>query len=231
MALVPCATMPTPNGPIVTISKRGTEVPLAETSGKPSKPWYRRTQATVFGVLLVLFVQGSVLGCDTDDTTTAPDDPTGDTAAEPPSPQATLEPVPQEVEQEPPTIGDEAKDGDFTFVVTAVEDGPAIIGDADFGIEPQGKFVFVTMTVTNHSDAPGSLFGDNQYLIDTEGRRASADGEAAIYLDEAQSLYGEINPGNSLSGIVVFDISVDAVPAGVELHDSAFSDGVTVVLG
>ncbi len=228
---MPCATMPTPNGPIVTISKPGTEVPLAENKGTLSKPGYRRSWATIFGVLLVPFVLASVLGCDADDTTTAPDDPTGDTSPEPPSPQATLEPVPQDVEQEPPTIGDEARDGDFTFVVSEVEDGPAIIGDADFGIEPQGRFVFVTMTVTNHGDAPGSFFGDNQYLIDTEGRRASADGEAAIHLDEAQSLYEEINPGNSLTGIVVFDIPVDAVPAGVELHDSVFSDGVTVVLG
>jgi hypothetical protein len=48
-----------------------------------------------------------------------------------------LEPVPQEVEQEPPTIGEEARDGDFTFVVTAADDGPAIIGDADIGIEPE----------------------------------------------------------------------------------------------
>lgn len=142
-----------------------------------------------------------------------------------------MEPVPQEVEQEPPSIGVEARDGDFTFVVTAVDDGPAIIDDADIGIEPQGRFVFVTVTVTNHGDAPGSILGDYQYLIDAEGRRAGADSEATVHLDEARSLDAEINPGDSVTGILVFDIPVDAVPAGVELHDSASSDGVTVALG
>jgi hypothetical protein len=120
-----------------------------------------------------------------------------------------LRPVPQEVEQEPPSIGEEARDGDFTFVVTAVDDGPAIIGDV--GVEAQGRFVFVTVTVTNHGDAPGSILGDYQYLIDAEGRRAGADCEATVHLDEARSLDAEINPGDSVTGILVFDIPVDAV--------------------
>jgi Domain of unknown function (DUF4352) len=62
-------------------------------------------------------------------------------------------------------------------------------------------------------------------VIDTAGRKASADDETAIYLDDAQSLHEEINPGSSLRGIVVFDVPVDAVPATIELHDSAFSGG------
>ncbi|MGH3924781.1 MAG: DUF4352 domain-containing protein, partial [Pseudonocardiaceae bacterium] len=175
--------------------------------------------ALILAVVGILIIADAFSDLDEDlsgTTTTEPEDPA---------------PQPDEPEAGAPGIGDEAQDGAFTFVVTGVEDGPAMIGTADFGVEPQGRFVFVTMTVTNHGDAPGSFFGDNQYLIDTEGRRASADGEAAIHLDEAQSLYEEINPGNSLTGIVVFDIPVDAVPAGVELHDSVFSDGVTVVLG
>jgi len=175
--------------------------------------------------LLVLITLGTLLGGDTDHTSATDDS----TDAEPPAPQATLEPVPQEVEQEPPSIGVEARDGDFTFVVTAVDDGPAIIGDA--GVEPQGRFVFVTVTVTNHGDAPGSILGDYQYLIDAEGRRAGADSEATVHLDQARSLDAEINPGDSVTGILVFDIPVDAVTAGVELHGSASSDGVTVALG
>ena len=179
--------------------------------------------------MLVLIALGALVGNDTDRTTSATDDSTAD--AEPPAPQPTFEPVPQEVEQEPPSIGEEARDGDFTFVVTAVEDGPAIIGDADAGIEAQGRFVFVTVTVTNHGDAPGSIHGENQYLIDAQGRRASADSEATVHVDQARTLAAEINPSDSVTGILVFDIPVDAAPAGVELHDSASSDGVTVALG
>jgi hypothetical protein len=41
----------------------------------------------------------------------------------------------------------------------------------------------------------------------------------------------EINPGNQVDGIVVFDIPEDAVPASLRLHDSFLSGGVEVALG
>jgi Domain of unknown function (DUF4352) len=183
---------------------------------------------SVVGLVIVVGLIGTVA----EDVGTTPADPAPQQPAEtvPESAPAQEEPA-EPAPEAGPGIGDEAVDGDFTFVVSSVENGPPIIGTADFGAEPQGKFFLVTMTVTNNGDAPGSFFGDNQYLIDTEGRKASADTEAGIYLDEAQSFYEEINPGNSLTGVVVFDIPVDAVPASLELHDSAFSGGVTVALG
>jgi hypothetical protein len=212
------------------------DYPTADTTttGQPKKPWYRRWWAIALGVLLAVIVLAAVFGSGGDSPTATTDEQAAETTTEPAAPaepEPTEEPAPEPEPEAGPGIGDEAVDGDFTFVVTSVEDGPPIIGTADFGIEPQGKFVLVTLTVTNNGDSAGSFLGSNQYLIDTEGRKASADDEAAIYLDEAQSLYEEINPGNSLTGIVVFDVAVDAVPASLELHDSAFSGGVTVVLG
>ena len=207
------------------------DTPPAETPAR--KPWYLRWWALALGALVVLIVLVAALGGGDDPTATTTDEPTTETTPEPAPAEPTEEAPAPEPEPEPeagPGLGDEAVDGDFTFVVTSVEDGPPVIGDADFGVEPQGRFVLVTMTITNNGDSPGSFFGDNQYLIDTEGRKAGADDEAAIYLDEAQSLYEEINPGNSLTGTVVFDIPADAVPAALELHDSAFSGGVTVTL-
>ena len=176
-----------------------------------------------------------IVGCGTGDST-ATDEPPFEANSEPSDPAPTRPGptdglVPQEVEQEPPGLGQEATDGDLTFVVTAVEDGPPIIGPPDSGTEAQGKFVLVTMTVTNHGDSPRSLVGDNQFLIDTEGQKASANTEAAVHLSNASSLFEEINPGKTVTGVVVFDISADATPAGVELHDSALSDGVTVAVG
>jgi Domain of unknown function (DUF4352) len=186
-------------------------------------------------VALVLSVVGLVIlvgliGTVAEDVGTTPADPAPQPAEPAPESASAQEEPAEPAPEAGPGIGDGAVDGDFTFVVTAVEDGPPIIGTADFGVEPQGKFVLATMTITNNGDSAGSFFGSNQFLIDTEGRKASADDEAAIYLDEAQSLYEPINPGNSTTGIVVFDIAVDAVPASLELHDSAFSGGVTVTL-
>ncbi|PZF82590.1 DUF4352 domain-containing protein [Jiangella anatolica] len=187
---------------------------------EPQKKRHRVRNAflIVIGVIVLIAIIQAATGGDDAET---PATTEGDAAA-----PAEDEPA----EDTGPGLGEPAEDGDFTFVVDAVEDGPERIGDDTFGASPQGRFVYVTITVTNHGDQPGTFFGDNQYLIDTEGRKASADSEAAIYLPESQSLYEEINPGNTLTGTVVFDIPVDAVPAAVELHDSLFSGGVTVGL-
>ncbi len=41
----------------------------------------------------------------------------------------------------------------------------------------------------------------------------------------------EINPGNTVKGMLVFDMPKDAKPTSIELHDSPFSGGVTLRLG
>ncbi|GAA5037528.1 DUF4352 domain-containing protein [Actinopolymorpha pittospori] len=122
-------------------------------------------------------------------------------------------------------------DGKFTFTVTKIETGKKQIGTEYLNTKAQGQFVLVHVKVANKSDEPQTFFGDNQYLFDTQNRKASADTEAAIYMgEESQSLFEEINPGNSLSGVIVFDIAADATPDHIELHDSAFSGGVQVSL-
>jgi Domain of unknown function (DUF4352) len=176
---------------------------------------------SIVGLVIVL----GVLGDADVSGTGAPDD-------ESTTPGPTPPPFPQEVEEEPARIGEAAVDGDLIFVVAAVTDDPAVIGDSGLNTEPEGKFVFVTMTTTNQGDSPRSLPSENQYLLDTEGRKASADTDAATYLPEdAQSLFEMIEPGGTVTGIIVFDIPADATPAGLELHDSASSSGVTVALG
>ena len=104
-------------------------------------------------------------------------------------------------------IGDPVRDGKFEFTVTKVEKGVAQVGD-----EPQ------------------TFFGSNQQLSDSEGRTFNADDGAAIYLGESNALLEEINPGNTVKGIVVFDVPKDAQLASIDLHDSAFSGGVEVSL-
>ncbi|RAY14575.1 DUF4352 domain-containing protein [Actinomadura craniellae] len=124
-------------------------------------------------------------------------------------------------------IGDRVKDGKFTFVVTKVAAGPRRIGDQYLGKTAQGKFILVHVTVTNHGDEAQSFMGDAQKLL-AGGKEYSADSEAGIYLKSSQSLYEEINPGNRVRGIVVFDVPKPVVPSVIRLHDSPFSGGVRV---
>jgi len=84
--------------------------------------------------------------------------------------------------------------------------------------------------VKNIGDEAQLFDGSSQNLLDTKGRTHSADSEAAIYLDESNSFLNEINPGNKVDGVVVFDIPKDATPATLELHDSMFSGGVQVAV-
>jgi len=69
----------------------------------------------------------------------------------------------------------------------------------------------------------------DQYLFDANGKRYSADDTAWTAL-ENNPLLEQVNPGNSVKGIIVFDVPKTVKPAKIELHDSAFSGGVTVDL-
>src|SRR5690606_22399841 len=96
--------------------------------------------------------------------------------------------------------------------------------------EAQGQFVIVTMTVSNISDQPKSLSPSDQKLVDEQGRTFGPDTSAALNLDSDVPIWDQINPGNTVTMPVVFDMPVDAVPTAIELHDSMFSNGVTVSL-
>lgn len=130
-----------------------------------------------------------------------------------------------------PGIGAAVADGKFEFTVTSIEPGVPHIGDATFGVDAQGQFLLVHVTVTNVGDAAQYFDSSSQKLLDAQGRTHSADSSAAIYLPDSNSFLTSINPGNTVEGIVVFDIPADATPASIELHDSPFSGGVTVTLG
>jgi hypothetical protein len=150
---------------------------------------------------------------------------TAETTPAEPSTQATTDAAPAT------GIGTPVRDGKFEFTVTQVETGVGHVGSDAFGVDAQGQFVLLHLTVTNIGDEAQYFDGSSQKLHDTAGRTHSADTEAAIYLDDANSLLNQINPGNTAEGVVVFDVPTDAVPATAELHDSPFSGGVTVTLG
>ena len=193
----------------------------AETAQK-RKSWFARHKLlTVLGAIVILIIAIPALsGGDQEPTTTTGDDP-GTSDGEQASDDV----------EEATGIGDPVRDGKFEFTVNSVECGETELGDDILSTTAQGQFCLVSLTVENIGDEPQSLFGDNQYLLDTQGREFSADTEAQLYLEEAQlTIYEEVNPGNSVEGTVVFDVPGDIELAGIELHDSAFSGGVTIDL-
>jgi len=129
-----------------------------------------------------------------------------------------------------PGIGTKVRDGKFEFVVTKVEDGGTQVGDSSFGEKAQGQFTFVRLAITNIGDKPQTMFTDNQTVVDTQGRKFTPNSMAGIHLPDNDVWISEINPGNSISGTLVYDMPKGSKASSIELHDSMFSGGVTVSL-
>ena len=127
-------------------------------------------------------------------------------------------------------IGTEVRDGKFAFTVTKVQPGLDHVGEGFAEQKAQGEFVLVDVTVKNIGDE-AQLFDDSsQKLVDPQGRQYDADSGAAIMLDDSNAFLNNINPGNSVAGILVYDVPKGLTLSKIELHDSMFSGGVTVTL-
>ncbi|WP_182908093.1 DUF4352 domain-containing protein [Microbispora sp. H13382] len=130
-----------------------------------------------------------------------------------------------------PGLGDVVKDGKFAFKVSKVEKGLSQVGEGFTVSKAQGQYVLIHLTVKNIGDE-AQMFSDSaQKLSDAKGRTFDADsGAAALGLKGSNAFLNNINPGNAVNGILLFDVPRDIKLKAVELHDSMFSDGVTVSL-
>lgn len=130
-----------------------------------------------------------------------------------------------------PALGDVVKDGKFAFKVSKVEKGLSQVGEGFTVSKAQGQYVLIHLTVKNIGDK-AQMFSDSaQKLIDAKGRTFDADSGAAVLgLRDSNAFLNNINPGNAVNGILLFDVPKDIKLKAVELHDSVFSDGVTVSL-
>ncbi len=90
----------------------------------------------------------------------------------------------------------------------------------------------MTLNVKNTGDEAQSFDAGSQKGIVNTGAEVDADGVASLYAAKGSNTFLEsINPGNGLKGVVVvYDIAEDQTLDAVILHDSIFSDGVTVSL-
>lgn len=129
-------------------------------------------------------------------------------------------------------VGDPARDGKFEFTVKKTKCGVNKVGNDLLGATAQGQFCLVTINVKNIGKEAQMFDGSSQKAYAADGTEYSADGSAALYANKnAETFLNEINPGNQVTGVVVFDIPKKAEITKLELHDSPFSGGVTVALG
>ncbi len=130
-------------------------------------------------------------------------------------------------------IGESARDGKFEFTITKMQCGIPQVGNEFVNKTAQGQYCELSMTVKNIGNVPQSLSSFNQYVYDAQNRKFTADDTATLYTtpnDQGSAWYNEINPGNTVSGVFVFDVPKDVTPVTAELHDSAYSGGIKVNL-
>ncbi|MBE3011710.1 DUF4352 domain-containing protein [Microbispora sp. NEAU-D428] len=176
-------------------------------------------------VLTILVVIGVVLGSRSDDAQVSLTD----------GPEVTAQAAKPGKSQAPrkahvPGLGDLVKDGKFAFKVTKVEKGLSQVGEGFTAHEAQGQYVLVHLTVKNIGDEAQMFTDSAQKLIDAKGRTFDADSGAAIWLQDSNAFLENINPGNSVNGLLLFDVPKNLTLKAIELHDSIFSGGVTVSL-
>lgn len=179
--------------------------------------WFARHKVlTVIGVIVLLAIIGGAAGGGNKSTTSSNGSKDTKTQAK----------------AETAKVGQAANDGKFEFTVTSVECGKASVGANQYLTKTaQGQYCLLNVSVKNIGDQAQSLVSSNQYLLNASGQKYSADDTATLYnAPNGTSWYNDINPGNSVTGAIVFDIPKDQAPATAELHDSAFSGGVKVNL-
>lgn len=127
--------------------------------------------------------------------------------------------------------GQPARDGKFEFTVTSASCGGSTVGDGPLAEKAQGVFCQIKVTVKNIGDRAQMFDGSDQKVFDAAGARYSNDTAAELAANEGSPTFLEsVNPGNQVSGVLVFDVPAGTKLTKIELHDSMFSDGVTVEL-
>lgn len=129
-------------------------------------------------------------------------------------------------------LNETARDGKFEFTVKSIECGKTVVGPNQYAQKnAQGQFCLVTLSVKNVGDAQQYFSESDQKLLNASGQQYSPDTTATLYNSNNSDVFlAQINPGNTVEGVLVFDIPKDQTAVTAELHDSAFSGGVKVSL-
>ncbi len=187
---------------------------MSETTKSKGKNWFARHKVlTVFGALIVLIIIGSASS-------------KGGGTSVPVSSAKTTASTPK--------IGQVANDGKFAFTVNKFACGETTVGTNQYlQATAQGQFCRLNITINNTGTESQDLSDSNQYVYDASGKKYTASTAADLYAQPGAAggtWLSTINPGNSVTGDVIFDVPKGTTPITAELHDSAFSGGVKVTL-
>ena len=208
-----------PQPPPMTPQEAKAQAKAAKAYAKATRPLYKKKRVIIPAVLAAIIMITVAMNAGGDSPAPAP--AAGAPAAEAPA-----------AKNEAPAIGVPVRDGKFEFTVTRVENVGTTVGEDFLAETAQGEFVIVYVNVANIGDEGQTLESSSQKLFDAQGR--SFEPSSAMFsLPNADKVFLEnINPGNTITDSpLLFDVAPGTELDKIELHDSMFSDGVTVELG
>ncbi len=127
-------------------------------------------------------------------------------------------------------LGTPALDNGLEFTVSRVECGATTVGDVVLDTALEQQFCLAYLTMRNVADTPRVFVdsyqlarsgrGSSFYVADAVvGRSANPNSDAPVT---------EVAAGTTVSRVIVFNIPRGGDLASLQLHESAFSAGVTV---
>lgn len=121
--------------------------------------------------------------------------------------------------------------GNFEIRVTSLRCGVESVGPDGLEQRAAGQFCLLGVTVKNTGSQPELFDSAAQRVYDTNGVAYAVADQAAVFLnDRSQTLLDEISPGNTVAGVLPFDVPVNAQLTGVSVHASVSTPGVRMTL-
>jgi hypothetical protein len=121
--------------------------------------------------------------------------------------------------------------GTFQYTATGVKDAGPTIGTAPFTQTAQGTYIQVDFTITNTGNSAATFLSNYVKLQDAAGKTFDADPTASLYASpDQQAWVAAINPGNTLTGPILFDVPAGTQPVSVLVSDNAFTKGEPIRL-
>jgi hypothetical protein len=191
---------------------------------KDGRPWLWALIGTA--VVVVLFAFGAAVQSFSDRP-----DKADATAAAPAPAKTTPHATPKPATPAGSKIGSTVRDGQFAFVVTAVDCGKSTIGNAVVHLTADGKYCVLTVAIHNVGGQSRVFSGKLQDAYGADGTKFVSESEASFYANGGnQTVLKKVSPGDRITEKLVFDVPKSTKLTTVELHDSPFSGGVKVSL-
>ncbi|HEX6871168.1 MAG TPA: DUF4352 domain-containing protein [Micromonosporaceae bacterium] len=157
------------------------------------------------------------------------EDAGGPAPTAPAKPRRTTPPAPRKPTGGAVGLNTPVRDGKFEFVVTSVSCGHDSVGNSLVHTEAKGQFCVVSLSVRNIGTESQTFTDLFQVAQDRAGNEYRADVTAGLIANSgAKALWTVIEPGDRVSGKIVYDLPDDETLATLELHDAILSGGATV---